>query len=131
MKQPILNLSNTNKIKSGDYNHNGSTPAAARVSDKYGTGQILQEQVRLKKKQNTVHFCSGVTLILFSRFHEITEKWIRAHRQDYRGNRSGDLQVRQQCQNMSGNISKGAFVKCSVEREYPVRSNGIVVWNVI
>jgi len=27
-----------------------------------------------------------------NRFHEITEKWIRAHRQDYRGNRSGDLQ---------------------------------------
>ena len=28
----------------------------------------------------------------FLRFHEITEKWIRAHRQDYRGNRVGDLQ---------------------------------------
>jgi len=27
-----------------------------------------------------------------NRFHEITEKWIRAHRQDYRGNRVGDLQ---------------------------------------
>jgi len=27
-----------------------------------------------------------------NRFHEITEKWIRAHRQDYRGNRTGDLQ---------------------------------------
>ena len=27
-----------------------------------------------------------------NRFHEITEKWIREHRQDYRGNRTGDLQ---------------------------------------
>jgi len=27
-----------------------------------------------------------------NRFHEISEKWIREHRQDYRGNRSGDLQ---------------------------------------
>ena len=26
------------------------------------------------------------------RFHEITDKWIREHRQEYRGNRSGDLQ---------------------------------------
>lgn len=26
------------------------------------------------------------------RFHEISEKWIREHRQDYRGNRTGDLQ---------------------------------------
>ena len=50
VRQPIFNLSNTKKIKSGDYNHNGSTPAAARVCDKYGTGQILPEQVRLKDK---------------------------------------------------------------------------------
>lgn len=28
-----------------------------------------------------------------NRFHEISEKWIREHRQDYRGNRTGDLQV--------------------------------------
>jgi len=27
-----------------------------------------------------------------NRFHEITDKWIREHRQDYRGNRTGDLQ---------------------------------------
>ena len=27
-----------------------------------------------------------------NRFHEISEKWIREHRQDYRGNRTGDLQ---------------------------------------
>lgn len=27
-----------------------------------------------------------------NRFHEITEKWIREHRQDYRGNRTGDFQ---------------------------------------
>jgi len=27
-----------------------------------------------------------------NRFHEITEKWIREHRQEYRGNRIGDLQ---------------------------------------
>jgi len=27
-----------------------------------------------------------------NRFHEITEKWIREHRRDYRGNRMGDLQ---------------------------------------
>ena len=29
---------------------------------------------------------------LNARFHEITDKWIREHRQDYRGNRTGDLQ---------------------------------------
>jgi hypothetical protein len=28
-----------------------------------------------------------------NRFHEISEKWIREHRQEYRGNRTGDLQV--------------------------------------
>jgi len=27
-----------------------------------------------------------------NRFHEISEKWIREHRQEYRGNRTGDLQ---------------------------------------
>lgn len=27
-----------------------------------------------------------------NRFHEVSEKWIREHRQDYRGNRTGDLQ---------------------------------------
>ena len=27
-----------------------------------------------------------------NRFHEITEKWIREHRQEYRGNRAGDIQ---------------------------------------
>lgn len=27
-----------------------------------------------------------------NRFHEITDKWIREHRQEYRGNRSGDIQ---------------------------------------
>jgi len=27
-----------------------------------------------------------------NRFHEFSEKWIREHRQDYRGNRTGDLQ---------------------------------------
>ncbi|XP_023333086.1 cytochrome P450 2C27 [Eurytemora carolleeae] len=27
-----------------------------------------------------------------NRFHEISEKWIQEHRQDYRGNRTGDLQ---------------------------------------
>jgi len=27
-----------------------------------------------------------------NRFHEITEKWMREHRQEYRGNRTGDLQ---------------------------------------
>lgn len=27
-----------------------------------------------------------------NRFHEITDKWIREHRQEYRGNRTGDLQ---------------------------------------
>jgi len=27
-----------------------------------------------------------------NRFHEISEKWIREHRQDYRGNRTGDFQ---------------------------------------
>ena len=105
MKHSTFNLCKTKKIKSGDFIHNGSTPVAAGVCDKYGTGQILPEQVRLKK-QNTFHFCSGVTFILLSRFHEIMEKWIRAHRQDYRGNRSGDLQVRRQCQNMSATISK-------------------------
>ena len=30
--------------------------------------------------------------IVWARFHEITDKWIREHRQEYRGNRSGDLQ---------------------------------------
>ena len=30
--------------------------------------------------------------IVWARFHEITYKWIREHRQEYRGNRSGDLQ---------------------------------------
>jgi len=27
-----------------------------------------------------------------NRFHEVSEKWIREHRQDYRGNRTGDIQ---------------------------------------
>ena len=27
-----------------------------------------------------------------NRFHEITDKWIREHRQEYRGNRAGDIQ---------------------------------------
>merc|ERR1712018_62871 len=27
-----------------------------------------------------------------NRFHAISEKWIREHKQDYRGNRTGDLQ---------------------------------------
>ena len=27
-----------------------------------------------------------------NRFHEVSEKWIREHRQDYRGNRTGDMQ---------------------------------------
>lgn len=27
-----------------------------------------------------------------NRFHEVSEKWIREHRQEYRGNRTGDLQ---------------------------------------
>ena len=27
-----------------------------------------------------------------NRFHEVSEKWIREHRQEYRGNRAGDLQ---------------------------------------
>ena len=50
-------------------------------------------------------FCPILTLILpesvtkiekgryyRNRFHEISEKWIKEHRQEYRGNRTGDLQ---------------------------------------
>ena len=50
MKHSTFNLCKTKKNKSGDFIHNGSTPVAAGVCDKYGTGQILQEQVRLKDK---------------------------------------------------------------------------------
>ena len=48
MKHPIFNLPRARKSNLVITYHNGSTPAAARVGDKYGTGQILQEQVRLK-----------------------------------------------------------------------------------
>ena len=50
MKHSTFNLCKAKKIKSGDILHIGSTPVAAGVGDKYGTGQILQEQVRLKDK---------------------------------------------------------------------------------
>ena len=50
MKHPIFNLPRARKSNLVITYHNGSTPAAARVGDKYGTGQILQEQVRLEIK---------------------------------------------------------------------------------
>ena len=54
-------------------------------SKSFSTSQLL----RLRSPTN--HMCTVHCALC--RFHEITEKWIRAHRQDYRGNRTGDLQV--------------------------------------
>ena len=65
MKHPIFNLPRARKSNLVITYHNGSTPAAARVGDKYGTGQILQEQVRLENK-----YCP---LLQRSNFHLVVQ----------------------------------------------------------
>ena len=44
------------------------------------------------KLSNWIENWRPLLKIVWARFHEITDKWIREHRQEYRGNRSGDLQ---------------------------------------
>jgi hypothetical protein len=50
-----------------------------------GVAGVSANEYCVKMATMTSHGCRN-------RFHEVSEKWIREHRQEYRGNRAGDLQ---------------------------------------